>query len=569
MEMHGRPGGHETREESIGQRLKRLRLEQGPVAARAGGARRVVRLHLPDRGGVATAVREGAAAPGGEARRHHRVPRDRLPARPDRGARAAAGRPRARAAARRRAGRTGAARTGARPGRGSRRQAARAARAGRARDGRQGQRRLPPRRRAARGGRRGRAVRPARPPGALRPARLRVRVLRPAGARGRAVRALPRRGPQGRRRAVARSALRDRPQLRPERHGQPRPRRAGRRGGARPRPRHRGRLHARPPLLVARPRRARREQAGARARERPQGDRAARDDRGHDQSRARTHPRRGDLAQPQGCRRGGPASRCRRATPRTEPRSRGCGTAPDPALAGRGAPRRRHDRRRAGAHRGRDDRRQDAGRAGHGALRARRRARARPASICPRTTPTAKPSRSSRRTTSGARRRSRAGPGRGCCAARVTRSRRSTCSSAPPSWGCARPRRTPAPSGDGRARGRAPRAVFAGALGAPRGRRDAAVPRRDRHRAARGRRPARARPGGAVARRDRDDPRRHGGGGRAAALDPRARRRPLPVPGARRATTPCSGLRRGRCAGCGRCGRRRSRSRCCGRSPGS
>ena len=101
----------------------------------------------------------------------------------------------------------------------------------------------------------------------------------------------------------------------------------------------------------------------------------------------------------------------------------------------------------------------------------------------------------------------------------------------------ARSRRCPRHARDARRRARRaltlelavrPRGPYSLApLRAPRKRRDAHVPRRALHGPARRRRTAGARAGLAVARRHRDDPGGVAAGSRAAAVDPRARRRPL------------------------------------------
>ena len=116
-----------------------------------------------------------------------------------------------------------------------------------------------------------------------------------------------------------------------------------------------------------------------------------------------------------------------------------------------------------------------------------------------------------------------------------------------------------------------PRGPYSLALSARLGRRrDAALPRRRRRRAllaVDGRRElahAWQSPDG-----DGRDPRRARRGRRAAALGARARRRPLGVPAPRSRRPAARAARRARSAGCGRSGRRRSRRRSCARSAGS
>ena len=98
-------------------------------------------------------------------------------------------------------------------------------------------------------------------------------------------------GVRARRRHDDRNALRRASELRAERHGRARTRGGRRSSRARPRRGQRRPVHARAPLLVDGAARARRRTRVRRAHERPQGDRAAAGDRRHLPSRARAHPR--------------------------------------------------------------------------------------------------------------------------------------------------------------------------------------------------------------------------------------------------------------------------------------
>ena len=245
---------------------------------------------------------------------------------------------------------------------------------------------------------------------------------------------------------------------------------------------------------------------------------------------------------PRGPGRRGRAPRPGRAAARVGAVVPGRRDAPGQARAGRGARRRRRGGGRARARRARGDRRRAAAGARHGVLGARRGARA--------------PGRArvGRRRLPAGGRPARGEPplargdarlpllGADAAGRSAARSRRSTCSTGPPSSGYApRPPR----------RGRnavaveievAPRGPYSLALSArARRRRDAALPRRDGHRGASrwtAARETRARLAVAGRRRSRSAPPR--GGGRAAALDARARRRPLRVPAPRRLDDRCS-----------------------------
>ena len=122
---------------------------------------------------------------------------------------------------------------------------------------------------------------------------------------------------------------------------------------------------------------------------------------------------------------------------------------------------------------------------------------------------------------------------------------------------------------DGRSHRAAGRPVHAVALGAPRGRRDADVPRRRLLGNARGGRQARARVRAAVSGRPRARRRRERRGLRAAALLPRGRRRPLGVSPPLPRRPRCSAARRAISPGCGPCASPPSPTRCCGRSAAS
>src|SRR5438270_685595 len=351
---------------------------EGPVAARARGPGRQLRVRLTHRRRPATPVasRDQGARP--EARRLGAVPRDRLddderggPRDPALGRGAPA---QARRVRRRRRG-------------GLPRRPARGERGRRRRRGDPGRARARPRRRAGgakRGGRRApRAVDRVAArladlaPGRLHHARQHVPRPRPAGAGGRALRALPRRvvRPGSGRHERAR-ALRDAPELRAV---EPRAVRGGARGPHRPhvaRERDRRPVRAHQALLVARaPGRDGGPRTGG-APPPPSCDRAPRGDGGHAPPRAGApalerdpHPRRpgrGRGAAPRG---GGAAvrPRRRRARPRrgtspageaarAPPRPRGGDAARDPVA-------RAHRRRAA---------RERALRAGAGARAARR-----------------------------------------------------------------------------------------------------------------------------------------------------------------------------------------------------
>ncbi len=262
------------------------------LPARAGRSRRLVRLHLPDRGGHPPAVGEGAAPPRGEARRHRpAISRPAPSSTPAEARELRLDRPRARDPARR-VGRTSRRRCAqvARRGDRGRRPRLGAARAA-SRSPTLAQERGELRRggRAARGGARGRAVRAGRARRHLLAAR-RARTPLPGRTQrcGRALRALPRGGRRRRttpaleaRYATLLSyALSDMGELaRAEevvRHALERV--EG----------HRGSVHARPALLVDGAARARRGPSVGRAHERAQGDRAAPGDRRH-ASTSRAH----------------------------------------------------------------------------------------------------------------------------------------------------------------------------------------------------------------------------------------------------------------------------------------
>ena len=363
-----------------------------------------------------------------------------------------------------------------------------------------------------------------------------VRRRRPPRTGGRAVRALSRRGRVLGRRCGDLGAVRDAPQLRAQRRRGSRPRGAGRPGSARPRAGDRGSVHARPALLVDRAARAPGGTRVRRAHERAQGDRAAPGDGRLVPPRPRARPRGGHHALARRRRRLRAASRPRRPASRGASVHAGRRRDQDPPLA-RGTPPRERDR---------------GGRARPGDARLssatnRRRTRAwpsrrsgtdwrSPASIPAPTRRTGARPTCSRRRAAGVTRRRRAARGRRCSAPPGTRSRRSTCSTARPSSGCGRRRRTPAPSVELRAPGLSPRSVLARPLRTALERRDADVPRRTADGAPRRRRPPAARARVAVAGRHRHAAGGVRGGGRAAALDPRARRRPLrlPAPRARR-----------------------------------
>ena len=150
----------------------------------------------------------------------------------------------------------------------------------------------------------------------------------------------------------------------------------------------------------------------------------------------------------------------------------------------------------------------------------------------------------------GATPRRRAAPGDACCATTAARRRRSTCSTRQPSSACARRPRPRTPSVDGRARGHAPRAVLARAVGAPLERRDADVPRR---RSSRPSLDVDGPPSSRVRGSRRTAPsrsaRESAAGARAAALAPRARRRPLRASSGASATTRCSAALRAQLRG--------------------
>ena len=307
------------------------------------------------------------------------------------------------------------------------------------------------------------------------------------------------------------------------------PRRRSRARGARPRAGLRRSVHARPPLLVDGAARARRGRGVGRARERAQGDRAAAGDGRLVPSRACTHARREHLALARRHRLGVEASRPCRPAARRASVDAGLRRDQDSPLT---------DRRVASA-RARTRSRWRARRSSSSATRLRRTRDSRSArsptasrsaaSIRAPTRRTGARRISSRRRVAGATRPRHVVHGHGSCARTGTKSRRSTSSTVRPSWGCGQLRPASTSSVDDRPLGRSFRSVLARALGTACRRRDAHVPRRRVHRRARGRRAGGGRARAPASRRDGAHPRRLGRGRRPAALDPRARRRPLRI----------------------------------------